>query len=78
LKDFCDGVAIAPKFWVYLAWKVLWLFDPSSILNLMKAGFIPNQTLLATISPHPKSLSLGRGILNLAPFSLGRRAGDEG
>jgi hypothetical protein len=28
--------------------------------------------------PHPKSLSPRRGILNLAPFSLGRRAGDEG
>jgi hypothetical protein len=34
--------------------------------------------LLATISPHPKSLSRGRGTLNLAPFSLGRRVGDEG
>jgi urease accessory protein UreF len=30
------------------------------------------------LKQHPKSLSPGRGTLNLAPFSLGRRAGDEG
>jgi len=29
-------------------------------------------------SPHPQSLSLGRGKLKRSPFSLGRRAGDEG
>jgi hypothetical protein len=40
---------------------------------------ILNQTLLAKIGPHPKSLSRGRGILNLVSFSyagegLGMRA----
>ncbi|MBW4580077.1 MAG: hypothetical protein KME42_10955 [Tildeniella nuda ZEHNDER 1965/U140] len=31
-----------------------------------------------SLSPHPKSLSPRRGTLSLAPFSLGRRAGEKG
>ncbi|MDJ0708016.1 MAG: hypothetical protein QNJ46_32490 [Leptolyngbyaceae cyanobacterium MO_188.B28] len=37
-----------------------------------------NGLLLRLDRPHPKSLSLRRGTLIPAPFSLGRRVGDEG
>ncbi|UBF26597.1 glycosyltransferase [Kovacikia minuta CCNUW1] len=33
---------------------------------------------MSPLRPHPKSLSPRRGTLNPAPFSLGRRVGDEG